>query len=294
MIAVLLLIFALIALAAAAFVVVPLMRSRAPVKADSNRLLYAAGGALAVVLIGLGVYGWLGQWQLALGSLTGPRRDDYPALIATLARQMPYRPNDVEGWTLLGRGYLSLNNPEQAQRAFQHAVQLAKARGGVPPDLLASYGQAIAEANGGVNKEAEAVFREALEENPGDLISRYYLGLGLASRGDKEGALQMWESLLADAPADVPWRGALVDQVAALKASAGGAAPNPMQMVQQLATRLESNPNDLDGWLRLIRAYSVLGDKDKAEAALTKAKTVFANRAAAQAQLAQSAKDNSL
>jgi cytochrome c-type biogenesis protein CcmH len=248
------------------------------------------------MVFGLGTYAALdhGNWRIALSSLTGPSKTDYLSLIATLAREMPNRPGDVEGWTLLGRGYLSLNDPEQAQKALAQAVQLAKERGGAPPDLLSSYGQAMAEASGGVTKEAENVFREALAENPRDLMARYYIGLALVNRGDKAGALDLWQGVLADAPANAEWRGALLDQVAALKASAGGPAPNPTAMVQQLATRLESNPNDLPGWLRLIRAYAVLGDRGKATAALTRARTVFANQAAAQAQLEQSAKQNAL
>ena len=65
-------------------------------------------------------------------------------------------------------------------------------------------------------------------------------------------------------------------------------------MVAQLASRLDANPNDLEGWLRLIRAYSVLGEREKAEAALTKARTVFANQTQAQDALAQAAKENAL
>ncbi len=38
-------------------------------------------------------------------------------------------------------------------------------------------------------------------------------------------------------------------------------------MVQSLADRLEENPNDPQGWERLIRAYEVLGETDKAAAA---------------------------
>lgn len=38
-------------------------------------------------------------------------------------------------------------------------------------------------------------------------------------------------------------------------------------MVNRLAEKLEENPNDRTGWERLIRAYEVLGDTEKAEAA---------------------------
>src|SRR5205085_9600746 len=100
--------------------------------------------------------------------------------------------------------------------------------------------------------------------------------------------------LVADAAPKPPWGGALVDQVAALKARAGGAAPHPQAMVQQLADRMQASPNDLDGWIRLIRAYSVLGNKDKATEALSKARGVFANQSSAEAALARAASDNSL
>jgi cytochrome c-type biogenesis protein CcmH len=35
-------------------------------------------------------------------------------------------------------------------------------------------------------------------------------------------------------------------------------------MVQRLADRLEHEPGDVDGWLRLGRAYGVLGEQEKA------------------------------
>ena len=38
-------------------------------------------------------------------------------------------------------------------------------------------------------------------------------------------------------------------------------------MVARLAERLKQDGSDVDGWLRLMRAYMVLGDKDQARAA---------------------------
>jgi cytochrome c-type biogenesis protein CcmH len=295
MIVVLILIFSLVALAAAGFVVLPLLRASGESGEGKRRPWFAAAAGLITMALGLGIYAALGQPEIALSSLTGPSRTDYKALITTLARRMPDRPGDIEGWALLGRGYLALGNPVQAEKAFAHAVDASKTiQGFAPPDLLSNYGEAMSEAAGQVTKEAEEVFRQTLTEDPSDLVARYYTGLARASRGDKAGALQLWEGVLADAPPDTAWRGALIDQVAALKAESGGGAPNPMAMVQQLAQRLETNPNDLEGWLRLIRAYTVLGDKPKAEAALTKARDVFSNQAPAEAALTKAAKENAL
>jgi cytochrome c-type biogenesis protein CcmH len=50
-------------------------------------------------------------------------------------------------------------------------------------------------------------------------------------------------------------------------------------MVERLATRLKQNGDDVDGWLKLVRAYLVMGERDKAKAAQTDARQAVANDA---------------
>ena len=47
-------------------------------------------------------------------------------------------------------------------------------------------------------------------------------------------------------------------------------------MVDRLATRLKQNGDDVEGWLRLVKAYMVIGDTDKAKGALTEARQAVA------------------
>ena len=49
-------------------------------------------------------------------------------------------------------------------------------------------------------------------------------------------------------------------------------------MVARLADRLHDNGADVDGWLRLVRAYVVLGDRDKAKNAAADAKRALGDR----------------
>jgi cytochrome c-type biogenesis protein CcmH len=49
-------------------------------------------------------------------------------------------------------------------------------------------------------------------------------------------------------------------------------------MVAGLAERLSKAPDDPEGWVRLVRAYAVLGDTAKREAALRDASTRYANK----------------
>ena len=50
-------------------------------------------------------------------------------------------------------------------------------------------------------------------------------------------------------------------------------------MVERLAARLKQNGDDVEGWLRLVRAYIVMGDRDKARGALAEARQAVANDA---------------
>ena len=61
-------------------------------------------------------------------------------------------------------------------------------------------------------------------------------------------------------------------------------------MVARLANKMKDAPKNLAGWLRLVRAYSVMGDKDKAKAALATARTNFPDNEKALEQLNEMAK----
>lgn len=61
-------------------------------------------------------------------------------------------------------------------------------------------------------------------------------------------------------------------------------------MVEELAVRLENNPADPDGWIMLVRSYSVLNSPDKAAAALERAQTQFAGDATVLSRLDSTAR----
>ena len=189
----------------------------------------------------------------------------------------------------------SLDRFPEALDAYNHALALA-------PDnasLHAEFGEVLVlQAQGAVTPAAEAEFAKA----PDDPRSRYYGAEAALQRGDPAAAKQKLQALLADAPADAPWRQTVADRLAELSSggSAGAATPaasapaggptaqdvaaaqsmTPEQrqamirgMVDRLAQRLEQQPDDKAGWERLARAYDVLGEPDKAQAARARAAT---------------------
>jgi len=91
-------------------------------------------------------------------------------------------------------------------------------------------------------------------------------------------------------PPNAPLHQVLVDRLAMLRSQAPGAAPNPKAMVEMLAARLKADPNDALGWVRLMRAYTVLGETDKAKDALATARKTFKDNADAQTAFRTAAK----
>jgi cytochrome c-type biogenesis protein CcmH len=280
------LIFVLLAALAVAFACWPILRRRA--HSASQRAFLAGAVALVVLGIGAGVYLMLGEPYLAERSVA-PRNDDLKSLVAQLATRVRETPDDPRGWLLLGKGYLTLGDANDAAAAFRRAVPVATPA--QRPALLSAEGEALTIAAGGiVTPQAEAAFDDALHLDAKDFAARYYLGLAYAMRRDNAHALAMWQSLLADAPADASWRGLVVDRIAALSAQSGGGPPDIGAMVAGLAARLHANPNDPQGWRRLIRAYAVLGDGAKARSALSDARTALASDKPSLAALSAEAK----
>jgi cytochrome c-type biogenesis protein CcmH len=263
-------VFAVIALGGAVFVAWPVARLRG--RTPLQRTLLGGSLAMFVVGIGGGVYVLVGSPKLARDAVAGPESNGIKGLVIALAQRMHERPGDATGWTLLGRGYLTLGDPGQAAVAFRQASALAASD--KKPELLSAYGEATTLAAGAVTPEAETAFRDALTGNPKDFAARYYLGRAHAERQDAMGAREIWQRLLADSPSDAPWRADLTRRLAAL-------APSDVRvraMVESLAARLRARPNDPSGWQELLRSYVVLGEHGKARSALSNARAALRTR----------------
>ena len=170
----------------------------------------------------------------------------------------------------------------------------------------AAFGEALVfAANGIVTADAKAAFERAVALDANGVQARYFLGLAAEQDGDRTQAAATWRALIEAAPPDAPWldllRRALarVDRPAApddpRAAPSGGPsaeqvaassalAPERRQamiqgMVERLSERLHRDGDDVEGWLRLVRSYMVLGQPDKARAAVVDARRALAGDA---------------
>ena len=210
-------------------------------------------------------------------------------LVAQVEQHLEKSPRDGRGWEVLAPVLFKLGRYDDAVRAFRNALTY----NGETAARHANLGEALgAAANGVITADAKAEFERARALDPGDVKARYFLGLAAEQDGRRDDAKTAWQALLNDAPPDAPWRAAVERALASLDGKIAPDIPDDdvaaarsmsdeqratfiRGMVDRLATRLRQNASDFDGWLRLIRAYVVLGDRDKAIAAAGEARGAF-------------------
>ena len=118
-------------------------------------------------------------------------------------------------------------------------------------------------------------YRKVLKENPNDAegwrrLAQSYDVLGEHAKAAE--ARAKLESLGASSETAAAPPGPTRDDVdAASRMTTDERSAMIRGMVDRLAARLEENPNDVDGWLRLGRSYGVLGEHEKAVEAMAKA-----------------------
>jgi cytochrome c-type biogenesis protein CcmH len=278
-----------------------------PVEAPSpaRRTRFAAAVLIAVGLpaVAFSLYARLGQptlpdEPLASRKVAPQTGGGIEAAVAAVEARLTAKPDDGKGWAVIAPVYMRLERYSDAAHAYAEALRLL----GEDPLRRSAYGEALVAAAGGVvTDEARQAFDRALAEQPGQPQARYYVALAAEQDGKKADAIRDYEELAADSPPNAPWRSLVNARLAALKgepapatdAAAIPEAQRPMieGMVSKLAARLASNGGGVDEWSRLIRAYTVLHEADKAKAALASARKALAPDANAVASLDALARD---
>ncbi|MCB1430979.1 MAG: c-type cytochrome biogenesis protein CcmI [Alphaproteobacteria bacterium] len=226
---------------------------------------------------------------------------DFEAMIAQVEEHLAKNPDDLAGWKVIGPAYRRAERWSDLAEAQRNILRLSQPSA----EMLSDYGEALVLANRGlVSAEARKLFGEALVMDPRMPKARYFQALALKQEGKTEEAKAAFNAFLQESPADAPWRPMLMAEIKDL--SGGGSRPPALDqstmeqaanmssqdrqamirsMVDGLEEKLKTDGKDLDGWLRLIRARTVLGETEKAKTAYTTARDHFKDDPQALAQL---------
>jgi cytochrome c-type biogenesis protein CcmH len=270
-----------------------------------RRRATALTGLLLLPIGAAALYLALGSPQLPgqpLAERAGAVRQDRSIqnLVSQVEAHLERNPNDARGYEVVAPVYLRLGRFDDAVNARRKSLALA----GETAERQADLGEALASAaNGVITVEAKAAFERALALDPNDQKAKFFIGVAAEQDGDKPQAAAIWTKMLKDAPPDAPWAPLVRESLARLGVAPAtvappiALAPGPSAadvaaagnmsekdrgdmvrgMVARLAEKLQADGNDLEGWQRLLRAYMVLGERDKALVAAGDARKALAS-----------------
>lgn len=269
-------------------------KARVRSRALAGRHLGAVA-VLAVPLISWGLYAVIGSPDLPSQPLRerlaqNPGESSVDELIARAEGHLAAHPEDGRGWDVLAPIYSRLGRFDEAATAYRNAIRLQ----GSTALREAGLGEALANAGGGVvSADAQRAFEQALVLDKDEPKAMFYLAMALVQDGKPADAVKAWEAMLSGLPDDSPWRDPVTRALAEVTSrtaaeNADTGAPGPTSddidaavamapadrtamietMVAGLDEKLRQNPNDPEGWTRLVRSYVVLGRTGEARAAL--------------------------
>jgi len=226
-------------------------------------------------------------------------------LVAKVEAHLRDHPEDGRGWDVLAPVYMRTGDFQQAADAYERAIRLL----GESPKRLAGFARAtIMVQNGVVGEPARQAYAKLRALDPQAIEPQAWLAIAKEQDGDLAGAAAEYRALLAGGGSQEPWRGLLDERLRSVTqrlagadgadaksdgqpqapditpadAMSAAAAMSPQdrekfigQMVDALAARLKKDGKDLNGWMRLVRSYAVLGRREEATSALADARSQF-------------------
>ena len=256
---------------------------------------------IGVPILALSLYAKLGSPTMpdqpfAQRVVPADENADLTIMVAKVEARLSDHPDDGLGWGTIAPVYLSLGRYDDAIKAFGNALRLI----GETADLRSGLGEAkMAAADGVVTADALSDFEKAYANDPKNERAQYYRAMAAEQDGDKAKALTLYRALLETLPPDSEPGQLVATRMAALSGEQAKPVFDPnagqsamiRQMVERLDARLSTDGSDLEGWLKLMRAYQVLGDSSKANDAFSRAKLAKANDSDALAKLSAAAKE---
>lgn len=219
---------------------------------------------------------------------------DIATMVTSLEKKLEDKPDNAQGWNMLGRSYVVMKRYDDAVTAYEKALTLVKQNKAeqAMPELEMNYIEALMQSdNKAAYQKARTLLQQILAKNPNDGDALWFIGFLDYDAGDKELAVERWSHLLsllpenseqsqivrsylnkiqpgvAAMPANQPKQQEQIEnQPAAAKGPAAGQQLTGSadeqafiaSMVSRVEQRVKDNPQDLKGWKSLGKSYGVL------------------------------------
>ena len=150
---------------------------------------------------------------------------DMDQAIRGLVAKLEAEPGNAEGWALLGRAYQSMGRFAESRDALQHAHDLLPDN----PDVTVEYAQAAALASEGrrISGEPRALIEGVLAVDPDHQRALWLIGISDYQQGQFAAAIDAWNRLLPNLPADSDIARSVRAQIEDAQAQLGQAPAEP-------------------------------------------------------------------
>lgn len=186
-------------------------------KAEKPAIWTAVVLAVALPLGSMGLYMWVGQPE-ALNPMAAKTPDqvdpkDLAKMAQTLADKLQAKPDNLQGWVMLGRTYRALENFDAALKAYDSALKLS-----ADDDLKLERIEIIAmQRQGQFEGEPWNVIREVLQRDPQHFGALLTAGSASYAEGKFADALKYWEQARKPLDANNPDLEGLENAIAAVR-----------------------------------------------------------------------------
>jgi len=219
---------ALLCLVALGFGVWPLYR-------ESRRLTpLLAIVIVSTVAVSVGLYSRIGSPDVPSAGAKSDALPDMESAMASLQQRLAKNPDDVNGWNMLARSYMTLQRFGDAVTAYERVMELEE---GQNAQTLVDLALAIMSRDGtAIEGRTSALIESALALEPNNPAALFYSGIASANRGDTEMAAKRWEMLLGlNPPPEIrsileqrvtEWRGVPIESIEPRVADTSPASPS--------------------------------------------------------------------
>lgn len=144
---------------------------------------------------------------------------DFNALIDDLKGRLSERPEELEGWLLLGRSLKSLQRFDEALEALQTALRIAPDNALVKVELAEAM--LFASGDPRVSDEIRTLLQSAVADEPGIQKGLWLLGIDAAQRGEDAQAIEYWQHLLGEVDSNTPVAQSVREQIDIVRSRQG-------------------------------------------------------------------------
>ena len=199
----------------------PRSNKQSPLTAPSSSTAYLL--AIGIPCLAVAMYLKIGEPKSITGQVATPQSSAAPIMdgggrseaqieanVKALAKRLQTNPADLAGWTMLARSYNSMQRYGEAVGAYAKATELSPK----DADLWAEYAMASAMANG---RELEGkpteLINQALKIDPKNAKALQLAGTAAFQAKNYKKAVEYWEQVLSQVPADSEVAQAIKDRI---------------------------------------------------------------------------------